>query len=257
MPLRVALYNNPAGRLHSVLGSLAELNRQTVKLQRFAQQLNISADWNAVMRMAIDLNNEFSSLQSLVSDIKSSNQSKFELYSKNLDDIQKSLGGLVFNMSSDTCMVAIIPSALVALEFMATDLPMEEKTTDGELEALRKLCDELRNEILDASEIPSVLKEWLLDLVRLMRDAIDRYAIRGGKGLRRQLHEIIGSIVSNPDLAKDANKAKPSIWNKILSGMTAMNTMARCGETGMKALEYGKQYLDLFSDTNATPPMLS
>ena len=147
-------------------------------------------------------------------------------------------------MVNGTCKLDIIPSAIVALQFMAADLDKEPAMLVEEIEQLRLLCDELRSEITKSSDLPKFLKEWLLDLIRLMRDAIDRYKIRGSRGLRRQLNEMVGSLYGHEALAEETKKKDPSLWSKIMAGFDKMVKMADFSEKAQKCLPYLKDAFD-------------
>jgi len=178
------------------------------------------------------------------------------LWSEQLSDINKSISQFVINVQANACSANVVPSAIVALKFMAADLPVEEAITVDELERLRKLCDELRSEILNAKELAPALKEWLLDLVRLMRDGIDRYRIRGSRGLRRQFHEMLGSLVSHEQMVANIKKEKPDIWMKVMNGFEVILRMAQFVEKGSKALEYVWTVIESWSGNTPSSPML-
>jgi hypothetical protein len=250
-------YNNPAGRLYQILSNLTQTNSNAVQMVQFAKHLGVEENWDAILNGIMDLKREYNVLESIIDSNKDNNTAKYTLWSKNLKDIKISVDSFSCNMPNKNCQMAVIPSAVVALQFIAADLPMEEEVSVDELEQLRKLCDELRKEILEAEDVPKALREWLLDLVRLMRDAIDRYKIRGSRGLRRQLHEMVGSLMDHQEFAEETNRKSPTIWLKVMEGLESLNKMAQHTETAVKAIGYVKKAIEFFSGGSSTPPMSS
>ncbi len=143
---------------------------------------------------------------------------------------------------------------------MATDFPVEEDLDEGDsIETLKRLVFELQQEILSAG-LPDYLRIWLLDLVRSIRDAIDRYQIRGAKGIQRELSTIIGELVSNQSEREETKSSKPSIFAKFLNAIDIMTKIAAAAEklkpaisAGRKAIPYIKSLLGVDSELPGLP----
>ena len=174
-------YNNPAGRIYQNFKALATSNNSPVQMSQLVKLLGIEENSESVMVAIMGIREDFDLLRSTIEEVKD-NPAKYSLWIENLADIEKSLSSFIINMTAKTCQYNIIHSATVALRFIAADLRKEESVPADELEQLRRMCDELRQEIADSNDLTNPLKAWLLDLVRLMRDAIDRYKIRGNRG---------------------------------------------------------------------------
>ncbi len=201
---------------------------------RFARIVQFTrAIWN--VPFAVRMEAEFQLLEGMVEGYKD-NKKKHALHSSKMGDIKRSLNQLTLNIGANNYVWNILPSAIVALEFMAADMPEEQGVGPNELEEIRRLCEELRTEIHGCDSLNRTLKEWLLDLVRLMREGIDRYQIRGSRGLRRQFHEMVGSMVDNYDLLKEVKEKGPTVWQKVSKVVELVHKASELGEKATKAL---------------------
>ena len=231
-------YNNVAGRLYQNFKDISKSNGNAVQFGQFTKNLGIPEDWDAILTALMQMRQDFNELQEIVNDTEASNAAKFSLWKDKLNDINTSILSFQCNMLNKSCSMNIIPGAIISLQFIAADLPKEELVSVDDLEQLRKLCDELRSEILAADGLSRDLKNWLLDLVRLMRDSIDRYKIRGNKGLRRQLHEMLGSLLDHEAYAEETKKKAPTIWVRLMGGLESMCKMGKYAEAGDKTIGY-------------------
>ena len=219
----MARYNNPAGRLWEIFTNLSQ--NTNGKRSQLASQIGVSDTWAAISKAVLDIYAEYEVLKESTEQYKD-NPSKYNLYLSKLPIIAECVNGFNLNMKNNTYNATVSSAALVALEFMGADLPQEESRRD-ELGELRKLCDELQNEI-HKSSLNKSLKAWLLDLVRLMRDGIDRYQIRGSRGLRREFHEMLGSIIVHYNNTEEIKRESPTTWEKVKRGFKLFVSLS-CG----------------------------
>jgi hypothetical protein len=246
-------YTNPAGRLWTILKRISE--KQNADLKHLAVCFGVPNTWDSVLQAIKDLEAEFQLLEGMVEGYKD-NKKKHALHSSKMGDIKKSLNQLTLNIGANNYVWNILPSAIVALEFMAADMPEEQGVGLNELEEIRRLCEELRTEIHGCDSLNRTLKEWLLDLVRLMREGIDRYQIRGSRGLRRQFHEMIGSMVDNYDLLKEVKEKGPTVWQKVSKVVELVHKASELGQKATKALGFVTKLVKFFGGETPTPPML-
>ncbi len=136
-------------------------------------------------------------------------------------------------------------------QFVGAYLAQEEQVSPGELEQIRRLCDEVRKVILDSSELPKSLRTWLLDLVRAMRDGIDRYQIRGTRGLRHQLKEALGSVLLHNERVKEAQKKAPTIWMKLMDSIARVEKISRLLQHAMKAVGVVTKVMEYVSEISS------
>jgi hypothetical protein len=139
---------------------------------------------------------------------------------------------------------------------MAIDLPQEETIAPEEIEEIRRLCDELRNEIHNSKTLNKTLKEWLLDLVRMMRDGIDRFKIRGSRGFRKELYQMLGSMLVHYEDVREVAKEEPGIWAKMMRGLDWVGRASERFEKVSKPLKLVYRAIEYFSGGGSTPLQL-
>ena len=247
-------YNNPAGRLLKIIQAFPATNSY-VKIGQVADILGSASDWENVLNAVIDVRKEYQALEAQIEENKE-NEHKYKLYRENLGDIQKCVEGFMLNMVNSTGATMSNASAVIALKYMAVDLPQESFVPKDDIEELRRLCDELRDEIHCSQDLSKILKEWLLDLVRLMRDGIDRYKVRGSRGFRRQLYEMLGSMMANYEEVKAVKSSAPTIWEKMCKGFDLVVRFSENAEKGAKVLKNIHKVLSFVWGEDTSPPML-
>ena len=159
-------------------------------------------------------------------------------------------------MQNNLISITPHPSAVTALRYMAVDLPQEEAFVENEIAEIRRLCDELQNEIENSETLNKTLKEWLLDLVRMMRDGIDRFKIRGSRGFRKELYQMLGSMVVHYENVKKVAEKEPGIWTKMMQGLDRVCRAAERFEKVKKVLTIAYKAIEYFSGGGATPLQL-
>jgi hypothetical protein len=249
----MAEYNNAAGRILAVFDRLAPRNGRQVELQELAKGLDVHAEWPSVFNAYCDLKDEY---QTLVDDINSitENSSKKDLFQKNLPDIDSSLNSFDFNVANNFGFYNISQTGLVALRFIAADLKQDESASAEDINSIRQLVTELQQEIETATAFSKQMKEWLLDLVRVIRDSIDRYANRGSRGMRKQFSQLLGELIQNYDHAQEVQDKTPSIWAKIISAIDVMNKIASLAEKCKPAISFGQKLLPLVKTLGLPSP---
>ncbi len=139
-------------------------------------------------------------------------------------------------------------------QFIVAYLWQGEQVLSGELEHVRRSRDELSEENLDSSDVHKVLKPWLPDLVRAMRDATDRYQMRRTRGLQHQLQEALGSPVLKEEHVNGAQKEAPTISIRLMDGMNWVEKISRLVEHMMKAVGVVTKAIEYFSGTSSPSP---
>jgi hypothetical protein len=114
------------------------------------------------------------------------------------------------------------------------------------LNRIRVLVNELRAEIESATEFSQSVRAWLLDLVRIIRDSLDRYAIRGSRGIRRQFSTLLGELMRNWGTAEKVKEKKPGIWEKITTAIDVMDKVSSLAEKCAPAVTFAQKYLPVF-----------
>ncbi len=245
-------YDNPAGRLFKVL---TELGQGQIKSDQLAVKLGTSSDWESLLNAMVEMRKEYVLLEAAVSDFKD-NPHKLAHYKEDLTHIKSAIDGININLQNNHVQITPNPQALTALKYMAVDLPQEEAVTPDEIAAIRKLCDELRAEIENSQTLNKTLKGWLLDLVRMMRDGIDRFKIRGSRGFRKELYQMLGSLMVHYGNIKEVKEKEPGIWMKMMQGLDWVCRAAERFEKVGKALKWGYKAIEFFSGGGETPLQL-
>ena len=231
--------NNPAGRLFQHLNNISKSlhpHSNSLSMATLANKLNITDSWEAISMAISEMNEDYRELKRIVIEEENVNPQKFRLWSITLDGVATSLSSFNCNIGAKTCGFTIDAHSLDNLQYIAVNL-VEEKNTDlDDLEKIRVLCDQIRTEVLANEDMEKHLKTWLLDLVRLMQEGIDRYRIRGGKGLRKEFHEMLGAIASHPEYRQKTEKDDPTIWTKILQVYDLMKTASERVEFATKMI---------------------
>jgi hypothetical protein len=244
--------NNPAGRLWYRLSILKEI-QGVGQLANVAKRLNVPENWDAMLLAATELRREFDLLEEIVEGVKDEKR-KYNLWKKGLEEVRKSVSSFNFNMPANTMAFTIAPEALFYLTYISADLAQEDEVPPDELENIRKLCDDLRQEIQGSSEMPTLLKIWLLEMLRAMREGIDCYQIRGKRGLRSRLNQVVGSLVLNMEFVNEAKKDSPKVMERFWSLVEKTEKLSRLAEHGTKALEFAQKVVGIFSGPSSLPP---
>ena len=243
-------YNNPAGRVLIVLERFATKN--TGKFKDFASLLGIQDDCDAILAAITDFRAEFRLLSDLIEQFND-NPTKLSLYKKNLPEIEASINSFQINISNSAYSCNIVQTGVVALRFIAADLEQEEEPDPNDLRSLKEAIAQLQKQILDNSEITRALRNWLLDLTRLMRDGIDRYQIRRGRGLRKQFHTMLGDLMDHYEAVQTVKSEHPAVWQRLSSAMDAMIKLAVFREKYKPAIEMVRRALPFFGDSESSP----
>ena len=244
--------HNPAGRLLKVF---AELGSGGIERKKLAHALGAVDDWGSVFNALVEMPKEYDLLEVVVSEFKD-NPPKAAQYKDDLVKIKKTLDCINISCAQGNAHFTSDGEALTALKYMAIDLPQEETLAPDEIEKIRKLCDELRNEIEKSQTLTKALKEWLLDLVRMMRDGIARFKIRGSRGFSKELYEMLGSILIHYEDSREVVKKEPGIWTKMMEGVDWICRAAERFEKVRKTLAVAYKMIAHVSGGGSTPLQL-
>ena len=246
-------YNNPAGRLLFVFERLPATNGQQVKLADAANAFCVVHDWNVILDSYGALREELQLLREEVEEI-SGNKAKQDIFRNDLEVVDKSLKSFTFSIANNYLTFNLLPSCITALRYMAVDFEQETEADADDLTTLRGLVGELQTEIENSKEFTKSMKVWLLDLVRIIRDSIDRYAIRGSKGMRQQYSLLLGELMQNyADNGKVA-KTESKVWRKLMSAIDVMGKIVSLADKLRPAVTFGQKMLPHFEQLGLPSP---
>src|SRR5689334_2672526 len=121
----MAINNNTAGRLHDVLQRLQ--NSPNGQRSKLAAALQVSDNWESILPAIIALKQEHLRLEETIAAID--DKRLYALYSGNLKDVNESLNNINLDMKGATYSIDVIPTAVVALKFLAHHHPVETTAT--------------------------------------------------------------------------------------------------------------------------------
>ncbi len=119
-------------------------------------------------------------------------------------------------------------SDITILEFCidAVDKVYKEKIVDeNELKTILSEIQTLYEQIVE-SEIDTKLKRILLDLLKIMENAIHEYRIRGVERLRESLEQIVGIYILNKETIENSKAEEVGKVKRILNKFGSMYSFA-------------------------------
>lgn len=240
-------YNNPAGRLLFVFERFS--TKTDAQFKDFSSLLGINDDCDSILLAIADVRAEFRLLSEEIEQF-ADNPAKLNLYKKNLPEVEASINSFSLDLQRRVYSCDIAPTAIVALRFIAADLEQEEEADTNDLESLQSTIAELQTQILDSEDLVPSLRTWLLELVRLMRDGIDRFQIRRGRGMRKQFHTMLGDLMDHYDAVQTVKSQHPSIWQHLSTAMDGMIKLAVFREKYKPAIDMVRRALPFFGDAD-------
>lgn len=144
-----------------------------------------------------------------------------------------SLESLMFPQAMNQAVRALSDAEKALLEVCATRLPKEIKVSAEDFEAIRNSINSLRSEVNQLPE-RSVLRELLLELVRLSEDSINRYHIYGAGGLKNAFKSMLSEVAEiYMQNEEDADELKSSpAWENAVDHLKLFDAVAS------KVMEY-------------------
>lgn len=239
-------YDNAAGRLYQVFSAIAAKKSSHLSVADVANAFRVEPNWGDVLQAYLELRQIY---EELVADIESvaHNQAKYGLYRDNLGAIESTLKSFRFSVNENQVIAVIDGAGLVALKFMAADMPQDATCDPAELAKLRAMVEELRQEIENTEGLAVHVKRWLLDLVRLLRDSIDRYAIRGTAIMRRHVAMMVGELVLEYKEIEVLKQQKPGLWAKVSKAIDEVIKVTTLVEKLKPLLGYTQPLADALS----------
>ncbi|HKI21507.1 MAG TPA: hypothetical protein VKA15_26665 [Isosphaeraceae bacterium] len=90
----------------------------------------------------------------------------------------------------------------------------------------------------------------------MMRDGIDRFKIRGSRGFRKELYQMLGSMLVHYEDVREVAKKEPGIWTKMMQGVDRVCRAAERFEKVKKGLTIAYKAIEYFSGGGSTPLQL-
>ncbi|MCP5004013.1 MAG: hypothetical protein GY941_08740 [Planctomycetes bacterium] len=130
------------------------------------------------------------------------------------------------------------------LEVCATKLSHENRPTEDELKNITKSISNLNKIILD-SNVSTILKNILLELIRLSDDSIKRYHIYGAKGLKKAFKGMLAEVAEIYMLEEtEAHKiTKSKEWKAAFEHIKLFDSVASRVNEYKPLIESATQFL--------------
>jgi hypothetical protein len=192
-------YNNSAGRLLAILEHLGEDPKGSRAYVEIFPRVFVkdesgsSFDKSEKLEITYDIIHELQALYyKVVNDIENSSMpdAQKSVVLNGITDVRKTINP---EQIVGTNFIPIGAAAKSFLEVFAAGIPMLQDVDEEDLELLRQSIEDLRKQ-LSKSGLDETLKNILLELIRISRDSIDFYEIRGPEGLKNAFKSMMAEL---------------------------------------------------------------
>lgn len=175
------------------------------------------------VRLALERLNEVSKeFDTFYEDVSESSLSKEqqEHFISGLQDLRNSLNPL----GLQNAMRKINSTEISLLKLCGTFIPEEGEVTPNDLDVIRKSVNDLRT-TLNQSSVSPTLKKCVLELIRMTEDALNRYEIRGARGLKKAFKSMLAESLEIHGY-KEEIKQNPALWDQIIRHIKTVDDVA-------------------------------
>lgn len=198
--------NNEAERLYQALRNLRGKGANGVDFEGFASCFHMESGagpkptFRRISTLIQGLFDEFHRYKMLV-ERDAESVLKFKQYADSLVHIESFFKSISIDGKNSKVAYQIQAEAIESLKYARLDLPTEPKTAEhSDITELQMLVLELYEELLNGEHgFEPDVQSWLLELVRIIRDSIDRYRATGRHGLQRAVANLVGELQMNAD----------------------------------------------------------
>ena len=237
-------FNNRAGRLHDVLSHLKEFgNNANHPIQHLIKKLNLTDNPEAVLTAIADLHVEFEQLIDEIED-RSELDPATEKYLEDMQTIGKSIGSITYTPTQAHFSCNISNEAITALKYISFVLPSEPTAKKTDLDSILELASRMKEIVHETEDFKGEFRRWLLELILIIENSVNRYKIRGSRGIKKQMASTIGELRLNfAEVKGKVEKKQPELWKYLNQGvllllnlsMTLANIQAITHETTEEA----------------------
>lgn len=236
-------YRNSAGRILRVLQAFRGQNGSR-PIPQVAPIFGVKATARAVHTAIDALWEDHDQLAQEILQFKD-NPDQYALFKSQLPSIEQSIHSLVIDSGGGSITTSVNNESVVALQFIAATMPKEGEVKEADIDSVRRAIAELRRQVDEAEDLTKTIREWLLELVRMMEDGLSRFEMRGGRGLRKELAAVIGEIVTRKSWVQEV-KRKETLWEKLIGALDGMTTIANTAQAVGPLIEQAGPYLLTF-----------
>ncbi|MEI7775965.1 MAG: hypothetical protein WCK17_14445 [Verrucomicrobiota bacterium] len=183
-------YQNPAGRLLAVLRRAEAIPPDIDARAAWGKAIRVDpSDVAAIYKQTAGLHEDYLAVKAYCETYRDHTHFWFEHLAK----VGTAICPVNFATTFNEHKIRILPEVLFLLESIAAEMAEEAPIPEDELADLRASLETVRNSIA-AAGLRGNIRRWLLELLRMMRDSVDRYENHGARGLRNTLFQLVGQL---------------------------------------------------------------
>lgn len=240
-------HRNAAGR---ILGVLERLNAQpgTDGLQAWFKAFNCNGDLSDIYSRLALLQEQY--IETV--EFCELHKGKDHRLTRTLPKVLPAIQPRSLKENAESQKQKITDEILLLLDTIAEQMPEEGEINEDDFKSLNEMLDELFEFVRDSQEFKGQLRLWLLHLIRMMKDGLCRYDIKGARGLRPDLLVLATELTvvfksaeqgEQPEVPAETFAALRELASKFIRKLTRILDTAvkyapliRLGMEGIKAV---------------------
>lgn len=252
---------NPAARLHAVLSKTLTVGASNSQmLQVWAKAMEVPEDPMVVCAGLNALSREVEHLEDLV---RSLPHVDHKLYLSTLDSVMRALNPMYLGAQRQGVVENILkPEILLPLKFCSDQISRvfeEETIAEEDLKVITESIQDLFTAIRNSTTLDSTLRTALLRLLEAARQAVIQYQISGAVGLKDSLQSILGFIMSEKEMLRQAKAKDEGVLERLGRLLDKLDKFTSAATKGYRILKSPISALigfavDHISDDDSSPP---
>jgi hypothetical protein len=223
--------SNPAARLHAILTRAKNVPAADKMVDGWRRSLQLPQEMDDFTVMS-KVGRVFTLPDLITKEIERFNDLEFDLYLGWRKDLGDAFRHVNFRTQFSQFSGKISTSLLMNIRFCAHELEKripEKQLSPEQVVELREAVWTLYNEVLK-SELPPQLLRYALDHLFLIIEALDNYEITGAAGIELALNAVIGSVITQRDVAKKFSES--DMGDKFWKTMSKIAITLELGKFG-------------------------
>jgi hypothetical protein len=226
-------YNNSAGRLLRIFRRAKQTEQGRTAIQTWSGIFG-TTNPEVVHRSLLALKE---TLDDAEREIKEAQGGNVELFLRHFDGFRWLVVPTNLDQPWGQFLQYLSNEALTSLEFCASALPEEAHVKPDELQQIREAVDALFTQVRE-SKLKKPLRDWLLELLSVVKRSIDLYEIRGPKAFRSALVTVTGELFTYGQPLQEVKEEEPEVATKLGGLFDRLATLAERAEKLRPWLEY-------------------
>jgi hypothetical protein len=239
--------NNPAGRLLNVIGKLRIILKEERNLKTESGWAKLFDIDNANTGLVMARVGSVLQLTNQITEIIKKHKVENKIYFRDLNQIADAFRQMILQQGLDETLARIKEGSVTGLEYINDFLSRTspEKTLDKT--DLQKIYEDIMT-LIDAivsGDMQEYLRQYLLEKLDLLRQAIEMYNIFGIKPVENAINDILGSAALNKKIKESGDKEEVNKFVYIvlvaLNLVGGFNDIAQLPESVDKVFPNAKQ----------------